>query len=76
MDGVDKMGDGDVVGCLEIGDGPGDFNTFEMGPGGEAVIISQLEKLIFDFGFERRKLFNFAGAHIGVANQLGSGEAF
>ena len=74
LDSIADVGNGDVVGCLEVGEGAGDFDALEVGAGGEAIIISQLEQLIFDFGFERRKLFNFAGAHIGVADEWGGGK--
>ena len=76
LDSIADVGNGDVVGGLEVGDGAGNFDALEVGAGGEAIIISQLEKFIFDFEFERSKLFNLTGAHVGVANQLGSGEAF
>ena len=74
LDSIADVGNGDVVGAGEVGDGAGDLDALEVGVGGQAVIISQLEKLIFDFWFERRKFFNFAGAHIGVADQLGGGK--
>ena len=49
LDGVDQVGNGDVVVSGEVGDGAGDLNAFKVSAGGEAIIISQLEKLIFDF---------------------------
>ena len=66
LDGFGQMGDGQVLGALEIRDGAGHFEDAVMGARGEALLLHGALKQAFGVGAEFAMGTNLARGHLRV----------
>ncbi len=66
LDGFGEVGDGEVLGAFEIGDGAGDFEDAIVGAGGEALLLHGALEQPLGVGAELAVGANLARGHLRV----------
>lgn len=70
LDGFGDVGDGEVLGGFEVGDGAGDFEDAVVGAGGESLLEHGAFEEFFGVGRELAVSANLAGGHLGVGEDF------
>ena len=70
MDGFGDVGDGEVLGGFEVGDGAGDFKDAVVGASGESLLEHGALEELFSVGRELAVGANLTGGHLRVGEDF------